>query len=206
MGITVLCVKEEGGMRLFVSSEYSVTKERDTGGRVLPDQKWQHPEATALRYTEFGKFDCPSSFGGFMDSWLHLGAGEFGGHVRFISEDAAAILKGRRQSWNDKIDADETHQQEMEAERERERYLEHCLEEQRRAPVYDWCNRCGRSQEVCKNPAHRGNRCMRCCGGVGEASNRHCVNCLDLPYREMREKALGEPIIYEGESEHETVS
>jgi len=29
---------------------------------------------------------------------------------------------------------------------------------------------------------------------------------LDLPYREMREKALGEPIIYEGESEHETVS
>jgi hypothetical protein len=200
MGMTLLCVSEDGtdGLRLFVSSEYSVHKERDTEGKVLPHQEWQHPDPTTLRYTEFGKLDCPQSFVGFLDAWLHLGVREFGGHVRLIRDGAAAIVSGREQSWEDKLDEDDARRQEMEAERERERLIE----EQKRAPVYEWCTRCGAEREACKNPAHRGERrCMQCCGGVGDTNNRYCVNCLDLPYREKREKALGTAIVYTGESE-----
>ena len=200
MGTTLLCVRDEDqSLRLFVSNEYDVTKERDASGKVLPNQEWKHPDANTLRYTEFGRFDCPESFESSLNAWLHLGVGRFGGHVRLIDEDAASILNGRQQGWDAKLKEDEARREEMEAERERERYREHCLEEQRRAPHYDWCGHCGASREVCKNHAHRGNRCMHCCGGVGDAANRYCRNCLDLPYRELREKALGAPIVYAGE-------
>jgi hypothetical protein len=150
-----------------------------------------------LRYTEFGTFNCPESFTGFVNAILHLGVREFGGHVRLIDENGAAIADGREQSWAEKLDQDDAWRQEMEAERERERWIE----EQTRAPNYEWCNRCGGQQEACKNPAHRGNRCMHCCGGVADTANRYCINCLDLPYREKREKALGSAIVYTGESE-----
>jgi hypothetical protein len=202
MGMTLLCVRAKGSsLRLYVSNEYDVTKKRDAAGKVLPDQEWQHPEANTLRYTAFGRFGCPESFESFLNAWLQLGVGQFGGHVRFIEEDAAAIVNGRQQSWDAKLSEDEARSEEMEAERERERYREHCLEQERRAPHHDWCGRCGASQEVCKNHAHRGNRCMQCSGGIGDGANRYCRNCLDLPYRELREKVLGAPIVYTGEEE-----
>jgi hypothetical protein len=201
MGMTLLCVAEDGtdGLRLFVSHEYSVDKERDAEGRILPDQEWKHPDPTTLRYTALGTFPCPGSFVGFLQALLHLGVHEFGGHVRLIRDGAAAIALGREQSWDEKLKQDEAHREEMEAERERERQIE----EQQRAPVYEWCTRCGAQREACKSHAHRGNRCMQCCGGVGDTNNRHCVNCLDLPYREQREKFTGNPIVYTGESDSE---
>jgi hypothetical protein len=199
MGMTLLCVKDDGneGLRLLVSNEYSVDKERDAEGKVLPDQEWQHPDPTTLRYAEFGRFNCPESFASFVHDLLHLGVGQYGGHVRLIEEDTAVVAKDREQSWAEKLDQDETWREEMEAERQREHYLE----EQKRAPVYQWCSRCGGQREACKNPAHRGNKCMHCCGGVGDTNNRYCTNCLDLPFREKREKALGHEIVYTGELE-----
>src|ERR1700722_16150006 len=132
----------------------------------------------------------------FVDALLHLGIGELGGHVRLIEEGAEDIAAGREQSWEDKLYDDALRRQEAEAEEAEKRWRE----EQRRAPIYEWCDRCNGEQEVCKNSAHRGERrCMQCGGGVANTQERFCVNCADLPYREMREKALGRAIVYTAE-------
>jgi hypothetical protein len=150
-----------------------------------------------LRYTEIGELNGPDRVTHLLQTVIAHGDKFSGGHLRIISEQAGEIAEGRLQSWEEKQAAEDALRKESEAERARQ----HWIEEQRRAPVYEWCARCRAEREVCKNPEHRGNRCMHCCGGVGDTENRHCTNCLDLPYREKREKALGASIVYAGESE-----
>jgi hypothetical protein len=124
----------------------------------------------------------------------------FGGHARLITDGAEDILKGRQQSWDEKLAEDE---KQREAEKA-ERYREMEIERQESAPIFEYCSRCGGRREVCKNHLHRGDRkCMECGGGVGDVRLRYCINCLDLPYRELREKAIGEPIVYAGEADEE---
>ena len=99
-------------------------------------------------------------------------------------------LNDRLETWADR----QARMEEEEAEHQR------YAEEMARAPVYDFCERCGGQTEKCKGSQHRGHsHCMACGGRVGDAAARLCVNCLDLPYREKREKAIGEEIMYLGE-------
>jgi hypothetical protein len=111
----------------------------------------------------------------------------FGGHGRLITEGAEEILRGRTQSWDQKLAEDEER-------REAEQYREREIGRQEREPVYEYCSRCDGQREACKNYRHRGDhRCMECCGGVGDAQHRHCVNCLDLPYVRCAKKRWANP-------------
>lgn len=195
MGLTLLCVTESKGSgsvdrRLFVSNEYSVHKDGD-------EKDWQHPDPRTLRYTEFGKLVSDERLSSMLHPLLYFGAETFGSHVRFIEDGAADIASGREQTWEQKTAQDKEYFQQLEAERHAEMMLEY----QKQAPVYEFCARCRGQKESCKNPAHRGNLCMECCGGVWDRSNRYCSNCLDLPYREKREKSLGEAVVYSGEKQ-----
>jgi hypothetical protein len=205
MAMTFLCVHATQGddkstLRLFISNEYTPHKDRDADGKVLPNQEWQHPDPLTLRYTEMGVgLSGPGShFTSIVQTMMQHGVKCFGGHARLITEGAEDILNGRQQSWEEKLAEDQASREAWEAERLQEMWAE----EQKRAPVYEYCSRCGEEREACKNLFHRGERrCMSCCGGVSDTHNRYCVNCLDLPYRELREKALGTVIVYSGESE-----
>jgi hypothetical protein len=197
MGLTLLCVTEtmdDGSIarRLLISNEYSVHK--DNG-----EKEWQHPDSESLRYTEFGNLALDERLSGLMHTLLYFGTETFGGHIRFIEDGAAGIASGREQTWTRKSTEDKEYYERLKAEE----YERHCaqmkLEHEKRAPMYEFCTRCQEQREACKNPEHRGRRCMSCCGGLGDASNRHCSNCLDLPYRQQREKALGDEIVYAGE-------
>jgi len=42
---------------------------------------------------------------------------------------------------------------------------------------------------------------MDCGGGAGDDTRRFCVNCLDLHWREKREKAIGGSITYLSEED-----
>jgi hypothetical protein len=201
MAMTWLCFHQTQGdlntLRLFVSNEYTPHKDRDATGKVLPNQEWQHPDPRTLRYTEMGAgLSAPGShFTSMVRMMIQEGMDFFGGHGRLITEGAEDILGGRQQSWDKKF-------AEEEESRRADEYRRMEIEREERAPVYEYCSRCNAEREGCKNYNHRGaRRCMQCCGGVGDARVRHCRNCLDLPYRELREKALGEPIIYACESD-----
>ena len=196
--MTFLCLSDEHGaesaaVRWFVSNEYLPWKERDAEGKVLPNQEWQHPDPSTLRYTEVQGEGAPNVFPNLIEIIEKNDRKAPNSHIRVIHEGALEISAGRLQSWKEKIAEDE-------AWRDAEQRREMDIENEKRAPVYEYCSRCDGEREACKNPKHRGNRkCMTCCGGVGNRDLRHCMNCLDLPYRELREKALGAPIVYAGE-------
>jgi len=67
-------------------------------------------------------------------------------------------------------------------------------------PRYEFCERCNAVTEQCLHWNHQGvSRCMDCGGGVGDSVDGYCLTCIDLVYREKREKALGHKIVYAGE-------
>jgi len=180
-------------LALYLSQEYLPHKERDAAGVVLPNQEWQHPEPTELHYCHIGTLHGDDRTLQVIEATLHLGNGQFGGHGRFLVFDTCLWIEERLESWDDR----RAREEEEEAEREAERHREWLLA----APIFAYCPHCEQDTEQCKGPDHRGsNRCMRCCGGVGNASVQHCSNCLDLPYREKREIAIKETIAYTGEA------
>ena len=199
MGLTLLCVTEKMddgsvGRRLLISNEYSVHKE-------IGQKEWQHPDATALVYTEFGKLVADERLSGLLHPLLHFGTETFGGSIRYIEDGADEIAFGREQSWERKTAADEDYFERLRLEEYERQKASLALEQENRAPAYEFCPRCEARREACKNPDHRGARCMECCGGLGDSSNRYCSNCLDLPFRQKREKALGQEIVYAGEEQ-----
>ena len=199
--MTFLCVQdnegaEGSGLRLLISNQYSLHKDRDDEGKVLPNQEWLHPDPTTLRSTAIGDLNAPEHVTRLMQTMVDPSVEFFGGHVRIISEHATEIAEGRLQGWEARQADDDARPEEMEAERQ----LEMEIERQKSSPIHECCPRSGGESEVCKSPLHPG---MTCGGGVGDTRIRHCVNCLDLPYRELREKALGAPIEYAGEADEE---
>jgi hypothetical protein len=181
---------------LFISEEYSPTKERDASGAILPDQEWQHPAPEGLQYCKFGNSSADARVNQHLKTLLSLGVGQLGGHVRMLYLAECSWLKCQTENWENRH-AHEAKRLEAEQRRELEPHLAELRE---REPIYDYCGRCRREMEQCKGASHRGpNKCIQCCGGVGNPNLRHCRNCLDLPYREKREEALGHPIVYAGE-------
>jgi hypothetical protein len=177
---------------LYVSQDYIPHKQRDALGGVLPNQEWQHPEPAALRYCEIGTSVADERVTQRMESILNLGIGQFGGHGRILELESCTWLNDRLETWADR--QSRTAQEQAEAESQK------CAEEMAMAPVFDFCKRCVDETEQCKGSTHRGHsRCMLCNGGLGDEFARLCLNCLDLPYRERREKAIGEKIVYLGE-------
>jgi hypothetical protein len=185
----------EGGIRrstLYVSQEYIPHKEKDESGAVLPNQEWQHPEPAELHYCEIGTLAGDERVTQLLESTLDLGIGQFGGHGRILNLDDCPWMNDRLETWADR----QARTEEEEAEAERQRYAA----EMARAPIYGYCARCGCETEQCKGPQHRAeNRCMSCGGGLGDVRERYCINCLDLPFREKREQAIGERVVYLGE-------
>jgi hypothetical protein len=158
-------------------------------------KEWQHPDPMTLRYAEIGGLRCDGRLSGLMRPLFHFGTEAFGGHIRFIEDGSSEIAATREQSWDEKIAQDAAYFNGL--ARERQEVMR--LEEQKRAPVYEFCARCEAEREACKSPEHRDRRCMVCCGGIGDRSNRYCSNCLDLPFRKKREEALGRSVVYAGE-------
>jgi hypothetical protein len=181
---------------LYLSQEYLPHKERDDDGVVLPNQEWQHPEPTELHYCHIGTLHGDDRVVQMLEATLHLGNSQFGGHGRLLVLDTCPWINEHLETWEDR------HAREAEEQAQRDEGLaaEWHREWTLATPVFAYCQRCEQSTEQCKGPSHRGsNRCMRCCGGVGDTRVRYCANCLDLPYREHRERAINEPITYSGE-------
>jgi len=202
MAITVLGIKKHGAQgafprtTFFVSQEYVPHKETDSSGAVLPNQEWQHPKPETLHYCKLGALTSDGGVDGLFHALLELGAGQMGGHVRILTPEECSWLNGRIESWADR----HLREKQEELERERQHAAEMAAEQALRAPVYDYCPRCDERTEQCKGPAHRGeNRCITCNGGLGDTNRQHCNNCLDLSYRQKRETALGERVVYLGE-------
>jgi hypothetical protein len=66
--------------------------------------------------------------------------------------------------------------------------------------VLSYCRLCRATTEECQGPEHLGvTPCMECGDGLVDEANRECANCVDQPYRSLREAALGRPIIYTSE-------
>jgi hypothetical protein len=194
MAMTVVCVhsRQEDGtvhLSLFASNEYLPYKERDSYGNVLPNQEWQHPDPATLRYNELGTLSHSERVSQLLQSIVALGTGQMGGHIRVIEATDKTIIQGRLQSWADRSKFEETERGRELRERE--------SEELRSQRLFEYCPRCGTETEACQSPMHRGQtRCTTCGGGIADVTNRHCVNCLDIPWREQREKHTGAPIIY----------
>lgn len=179
----------------YLSQEYSPAKDKDALGNIVPNQEWQHPVPETLSYCRLGVVTGTDRTDGILKALLTLGAGQMGGHIRIILETAEWIEE-RVETLDDR--------RRREEQEENERYAHHIAEQQeerRQAePLYAHCHRCQSSAEQCKGPNHGGaNRCMHCCGGIGDAANRICRNCLDLTWREKREQLSGEREVYEGE-------
>jgi hypothetical protein len=195
MAITLLKITKRRARRellrttFLISEEYIQHKETIPDGAVLPNQTWQHPEPETLRYCKLGEFDGDGRVDGIFRALLDLGANQMGGHIRILTPEKCRWLNGRIESWTDRHIREERGL-------ERSRAAEQAL----RAPLYAYCPRCDEPTEQCKESAHRGeNRCMTCNGGMGDTNRRYCNNCLDLPYREKRESAIGERVVYMGE-------
>lgn len=193
MTIVSVHSKQEDGtvhLGLFASNEYLPYKERDADGNVLPNQEWQHPDPARLRYNELGTLKNSERLSQLFQAIVDVGTGQMGGHIRVIEATDTTCVQGKLQSWTERFDYEEAERAEQLEERRR-----------REERLYEYCPRCGTQTEACKSPLHRGqNRCMECGGGVADVTERHCVNCLDLPWREKREKSLGAPIVYESEN------
>jgi hypothetical protein len=186
--------------RLFISQEYLPKKDRDSSGQVLPDQEWQHPEADQLNYCEMGHLVLDDRCEDLIELVLHQGVTQLGGHSRLIVLEECTWIDSRVETWSRRQDREAMEYQDYLARRESEEMLRKYEEDEARRPEYAYCERCERETESCKGPSHRGgNRCMTCGGGLGDAKIRHCVNCIDLPFRKKREEVLGRPIIYRGE-------
>lgn len=193
MAITLIGIRESADAghitTFFISGEYIPHKERDEFGNVLPDQEWQHPEPAGLHYCRLGTFAMDEGVGHLLDALLNLGATQMGGHVRVKVVEDASWMPRQIETWADRAEREETER----IERERQYQFEH-------AQVYGYCSRCAEHTEQCKNPQHRGpNLCINCNGGAGNTTDRHCSNCLDLPWRNKRERALGQEIVYTSE-------
>jgi hypothetical protein len=180
----------------YLSQEYLPTKDKDALGNILPNQEWQHPVSETLSYCRLGAVIGTERIDDILKSLLTLGAGGMGGHIRIIFTEAAEWIEERVETLEDRCRREEQENAERYAS-----YVAENQKEQRRAePIYAYCRRCECSVEQCKGPNHRGvNRCMHCCGEIGDAANRICRNCLDLPWREKREQLRGAREIYEGE-------
>jgi len=174
---------------LFISEEYAAFKETDTSGNVLPNQDWQHPVPEKLHYCKVGSLVGDERVTHLVRAVLELGAGEMGGHARVMFTDRAPWIKQQTETWEDRA----TREREQLAERSRQEKLK----EDAKAPVYEYCSRCEETTESCKNPRHRGSSlCIECGGGLADKERRHCLNCVDLPWRERREEATGREIVY----------
>jgi len=193
--VVVHSADDEGELhrrRVYLSQEYLPHKERDESGALLPNQEWQHPEPSELHHCDVGMLNGDQRAMQLIEVILNLGTGQTGRHGRMLTLESCPWIEERLETWVDR----QAQVEEEQAAEERRRYAE----EMARAPVYGYCERCARETEQCKGPQHRGrNRYMACGGGLGESRNRVCVNCVDLPYREKREQALGHPIVYSGE-------
>jgi hypothetical protein len=189
IGTNKVTAEQSRSVALFTSEEYLPHKERDTSGNVLPNQEWQHPTPDQLHYCELGTLVTDDRVSQLINAMLELGADQMGGHARVVFTDDAPWLKQRTETWEDRA---ERERQQL-AERERQESLKEAAKE----PCYAFCTRCGATTESCKNLRHRGsNPCMKCGGGLGDSVHRYCVNCLDLPWREKREQAVGQKIVY----------
>jgi hypothetical protein len=189
IGTNKVTADRRRSVSLFISEEYLPYKERDTSGNVLPNQKWQHPTPNELHYCKVGTLVTDDRASQLITTMLELGADQKGGHARVMFMDEVSWLKKRTETWKDRA----KRERQRLAERERQEILKEAAKE----PSYAFCPRCGATTESCKNPRHRGsNPCMKCGGGLGESEHRHCVNCLDLPWREKREQAVGQKIVY----------
>jgi RES domain-containing protein len=181
---------------IYISQEYLPHKERDATAAVLPNQQWQHPEPEDLYYCRLGTLKADRRSAQLFESSVSLGIGQIGGHGRLLDFKECPWLRRRTIPWAKlKTTIHKTF-----IEEEERRAAEEARKAEARRPIHEYCRRCDALTEQCKDPNHRGsNRCMDCCGGVADRENRRCVNCLDLPYREKREAALGHKIVYEGE-------
>jgi len=190
MAFTIVGVQKTTGRsrqtpKLFISEEYFANK-CDDSGNVLPAEDWQHPRPEDLRYCRLGTLVTDKRAWDLIKIVLRLGTGQLKGCARIIETDQDSWLRSRTETWNKR------------AERERQRRAEHDRQEKEaREPVYAFCPRCGATTESCKNPHHRGlHPCIKCGGGIGNRELRYCSNCLDLPWREQRERAVGHQIVY----------
>src|SRR5580658_8871638 len=108
MGYTVLIVTNPQGdgllreSTLFISEEYSPTKERDANGAVLPGQEWQHPPPEAMHYCKFGGSSADARAEQHLKTMLSLGAGQLGGHVRVLCLTECAWLTSQTENWDDR--------------------------------------------------------------------------------------------------------
>jgi hypothetical protein len=201
MALTILAINQSlttGLYRtaIYFSQEYMPYKATDAVGAVLTGQEWQRPDAETLRYCDIGELVTDTRVDGLLSTLLSLGAAEMGGHIRILFMDECPWLNGHLETWADRWARS---QRELE-ERERQHVAELAAMEAMRAPILGYCPRCFRQTEQCKGDRHRGeNRCMKCNGDLGDPNRRWCANCIDLPYREKREAALGHAIVYAGE-------
>lgn len=187
--------QEDSGVQvtLFVSEEYFPRKQKDSDGNILPGQEWQHPDPRTLRFNELGTLTSSERVDELIEVILMQGVAQLGGHIRVIDTVDFQLLQGGLETW-----VERRHHEEAELEAEQERnHQEYLCRNQR---LYEHCGRCGARTESCQNVSHRGQTpCMECGGGLGDTSNRFCVNCVDLPWREKREQHLGRPIVYKSE-------
>lgn len=200
MALTVIGIREKDGemvrTNLYVSQEYLPHKDCDERGIVLADQEWQHPDAETLRYCFAGALEGDGRVESLLSHVLESGGPWSGGHLRVLFPDNADWIMDQLESWESRWQRERG---ELEAHHAAHRAQESERRE-RATPIYGPCPKCGGQTEQCKGLKHRGtHRCGVCCGGIMDHANRYCANCLDLPYREKREAALGEPIIYSGE-------
>jgi hypothetical protein len=202
MAFTVLGVHQSNAdselvrTALFISQEYIPHKDTDSTGAVLPDQEWQHPEPENLHYCKLGVLTGDERVQGLIQCLFDLGADQLGGHARIMFLEQCSWITHQIESWADRHARCEQER----IERERQHEIEMAAEQALRAPVYDYCPRCCKENEQCKDPHHRGqNRCMTCNGGLGDPTYRRCTNCLDLPCRQKRDAKLGQAIVYTGE-------